>query len=267
MSLTDLPSVVPLLATNAARVLGSARVTVHSGEEDSGAAGDRGDDGAGVASPTVSAAAAAAGAIGGGDDSWGRVDVGPWDFGQDPPAFLTMSPAEPTEETGTSSTDGVTSRCRDKGLTADAAATGGRPAADGHSADRAVAEPAEAASTADRADCAAAALPTSSAVASADSAGHSVATVSKPRWPHFIVGSDVLYSESLIGPLLRGVESLMGPSTVAILANERRCEDTYEAFVQACKEQFRVRAVPRKQMPTDAPASMFILELRLKRHR
>ncbi|KAA0160134.1 hypothetical protein FNF28_05562 [Cafeteria roenbergensis] len=86
-------------------------------------------------------------------------------------------------------------------------------------------------------------------------------------WPHFIVGSDVLYAESLIDPLLRGVESLMGPSTVAILANERRCEDTFDAFVRACKDRFRVRAVPRKQMPPEAPESMYILELRLKRHR
>ncbi|KAA0146060.1 hypothetical protein FNF29_08271 [Cafeteria roenbergensis] len=68
-------------------------------------------------------------------------------------------------------------------------------------------------------------------------------------------------------PLLRGVESLMGPSTVAILANERRCEDTFDAFVRACKDRFRVRAVPRKQMPPEAPESMYILELRLKRHR
>lgn len=91
--------------------------------------------------------------------------------------------------------------------------------------------------------------------------------VAKQLWPHFIVGSDVLYAESLIDPLLRGVESLMGPSTVAILANERRCEDTFDAFVRACKDRFRVRAVPRKQMPPEAPESMYILELRLKRHR
>ena len=83
--------------------------------------------------------------------------------------------------------------------------------------------------------------------------------------PHFVVGSDVLYAESLIRPLLDGVASLLGPSTVAILANERRCEDTYEAFLEACRERFVTRLVPRRQMPEGSPESMYIVELRKKR--
>lgn len=79
----------------------------------------------------------------------------------------------------------------------------------------------------------------------------------------YIVGSDVLYSEALIDPLLQGISRLMGPGSVAILANERRCEETYAAFLRACRVRFRgFRLVPRRQMPEDAPDTMYIVELR-----
>jgi hypothetical protein len=82
-------------------------------------------------------------------------------------------------------------------------------------------------------------------------------------YANFVVGSDVLYSEALIEPLLRGVAQLMGPGSTAILANERRCQETYTAFIDACKARFRgFRLVPRRQMPEDAPETMYIVELR-----
>ena len=252
VALTDLPSVVPLLAANAARVLGSARVRIHRGDgaaecgDDDESPAHRSGSHAPETGETATTAEAAFGAVGGGDDSWGSVDVGPWDFGKDPPSFV-LRLAEPHTIPRVSAHRGAAS-CAAAEPAADATMPDDGRAADGSATASGAA--------------ATAAGPEAAASGASPSNG-----VAKQLWPHFIVGSDVLYAESLIDPLLRGVESLMGPSTVAILANERRCEDTFDAFVRACKDRFRVRAVPRKQMPAEAPESMYILELRLKRHR
>jgi protein N-lysine methyltransferase METTL21D len=85
------------------------------------------------------------------------------------------------------------------------------------------------------------------------------------RYPDFVIGSDVCYAEGLIDPLLSSIDEVIGPSSVAVLANERRCELTYEAFVKACGERFQCKLVPRKFMPETSPETLFIVELRRKR--
>lgn len=231
--LTDLDAVVPLLASNASHTMGYEKVRTAV-------------DGDGCAPPEA-----------------GCVVVGSWDFGKPPPEFVRPEiAAEEPVPAGTDQAEGQTPPvdAPRPGVAAEDPAAAAQPAVVSP-------VPAAAAAAQDDGDNGGTPGPDEGPGFVCGPSAARVAALGETRaaHPHFVVGSDVLYAEALIGPLLDGVASLLGPSSVAILANERRCEVTYASFLEACRSRFVTRLVPRRQMPPDAPESMYIVELRRKR--
>ncbi|KAI3896806.1 hypothetical protein MKW98_009659 [Papaver atlanticum] len=64
----------------------------------------------------------------------------------------------------------------------------------------------------------------------------------------FIIGTDVVYAEHLLDPLLQTIFSLSGPKTTILLGYEIRNMVVHEQMLQMWKSNFEVKTVPRAKM-------------------
>ncbi|KAL2924834.1 Protein-lysine methyltransferase METTL21D [Bienertia sinuspersici] len=63
-----------------------------------------------------------------------------------------------------------------------------------------------------------------------------------------VIGTDVVYSEHLLDPLLQTIHDLSGPRTTIVLGYEIRSTSVHEKMLQMWKSNFDVKTVPRTKM-------------------
>ncbi|KAF5178846.1 S-adenosyl-l-methionine-dependent methyltransferases superfamily protein [Thalictrum thalictroides] len=64
----------------------------------------------------------------------------------------------------------------------------------------------------------------------------------------YIIGTDVVYAEHLLDPLLQTIFSLSGPKTTVLLGYEIRNTIVHEQMLSMWKNNFEVKTVPRTKM-------------------
>ncbi|CAO2813005.1 unnamed protein product [Amaranthus hypochondriacus] len=64
----------------------------------------------------------------------------------------------------------------------------------------------------------------------------------------YVIGTDVVYSEHLLDPLLQTICALSGPRTTIVLGYEIRSTSVHEQMLQMWKSNFDVKTVPRTKM-------------------
>ncbi|PRQ33423.1 putative lysine methyltransferase, S-adenosyl-L-methionine-dependent methyltransferase [Rosa chinensis] len=64
----------------------------------------------------------------------------------------------------------------------------------------------------------------------------------------YIIGTDVVYKEDLLEPLLQTIFALSGPKTAILLGYEIRSTSVHEQMVEMWKRHFEVKLVPNSKM-------------------
>eukprot|EP00252_Welwitschia_mirabilis_P012532 TRINITY_DN2763_c0_g1_i1.p1 TRINITY_DN2763_c0_g1~~TRINITY_DN2763_c0_g1_i1.p1 ORF type:complete len:386 (-),score=70.68 TRINITY_DN2763_c0_g1_i1:210-1292(-) len=64
----------------------------------------------------------------------------------------------------------------------------------------------------------------------------------------FIIGTDIVYVEHLLDPLLKTILSLAGPKTTVLIGYELRSNAVHEKMNELWKENFDVKRIPRSKM-------------------
>ncbi|GAB4842927.1 hypothetical protein Ancab_012905 [Ancistrocladus abbreviatus] len=64
----------------------------------------------------------------------------------------------------------------------------------------------------------------------------------------YIIGTDVVYAEHLLEPLLQTILALSGPRTTIMLGYEIRSTNVHERMLQMWKSSFDVKIVPKSKM-------------------
>ncbi|XP_022750020.1 protein N-lysine methyltransferase METTL21A-like isoform X1 [Durio zibethinus] len=64
----------------------------------------------------------------------------------------------------------------------------------------------------------------------------------------YIIGTDVVYAEHLLGPLLQTIIALSGSKTTILLGHEIRSTSVHEQMLQTWKNLFEVKIVPKAKM-------------------
>ncbi|PHT69195.1 hypothetical protein T459_28682 [Capsicum annuum] len=64
----------------------------------------------------------------------------------------------------------------------------------------------------------------------------------------FIIGTDVVYAEHLLEPLLQTIIALSGPKTTILLGYEIRSTNVHEKMLEMWKRNFEVKTVPKAKM-------------------
>lgn len=64
----------------------------------------------------------------------------------------------------------------------------------------------------------------------------------------YIIGTDVVYAEHLLEPLLQTILALSGPKTTILLGYEIRSTNVHERMMEMWKRNFEVKIVPRAKM-------------------
>ncbi|XP_062173221.1 uncharacterized protein LOC133878662 [Alnus glutinosa] len=64
----------------------------------------------------------------------------------------------------------------------------------------------------------------------------------------YIIGTDVVYAEHLLEPLLQTISALSGPKTTLLLGYEIRSMSVHEQMLQMWKRNFNVKIVPQAKM-------------------
>ncbi|KAH6814016.1 S-adenosyl-L-methionine-dependent methyltransferases superfamily protein [Perilla frutescens var. frutescens] len=64
----------------------------------------------------------------------------------------------------------------------------------------------------------------------------------------FIIGTDVVYAEHLLKPLLQTILSLSGPRTTILLGYELRSTNVHDQMLDLWKRNFEVKSVPKAKM-------------------
>ncbi|KAL8496537.1 hypothetical protein ACS0TY_020292 [Phlomoides rotata] len=67
----------------------------------------------------------------------------------------------------------------------------------------------------------------------------------------YIIGTDVVYSEHLLEPLLQTILSLSGPRTTIMLGYELRSTNVHEQMLDLWKRNFEVKSVPKSKMHSE----------------
>lgn len=66
----------------------------------------------------------------------------------------------------------------------------------------------------------------------------------------YIIGTDVVYAERLLEPLLQTITALSGPKTTILLGYEIRSTNVHEQMLQMWRRNFDVKIVPQSKMHT-----------------
>ncbi|KAJ9699290.1 hypothetical protein PVL29_008069 [Vitis rotundifolia] len=64
----------------------------------------------------------------------------------------------------------------------------------------------------------------------------------------FIIGTDVVYAEHLLDPLLRTIFALSGPKTTILMGYEIRSTNVHEQMLDMWKQNFEVKIIPKAKM-------------------
>ncbi|KAA8544129.1 hypothetical protein F0562_022141 [Nyssa sinensis] len=64
----------------------------------------------------------------------------------------------------------------------------------------------------------------------------------------YIIGTDVVYAEHLLEPLLQTMLALSGPKTIILLGYEIRSTNVHEQMLLMWKRNFEVKIVPKAKM-------------------
>lgn len=64
----------------------------------------------------------------------------------------------------------------------------------------------------------------------------------------YIIGTDVVYAEHLLEPLLHTMLALSGPKTTILIGYEMRSTNVHEQMIQLWKKHFEVKVVPKSKM-------------------
>nr|XP_023911781.1 protein-lysine methyltransferase METTL21D isoform X2 [Quercus suber] len=64
----------------------------------------------------------------------------------------------------------------------------------------------------------------------------------------YIIGTDVVYAERLLEPLLQTITALSGPKTTILLGYEIRSTNVHEQMLQMWRRNFDVKIVPQSKM-------------------
>ncbi|KAK1435130.1 hypothetical protein QVD17_00890 [Tagetes erecta] len=64
----------------------------------------------------------------------------------------------------------------------------------------------------------------------------------------YIIGTDVVYAEHLLEPLLHTMLALSGPKTTILIGYEIRSTNVHEQMIQLWKKHFEVKIVPKSKM-------------------
>lgn len=64
----------------------------------------------------------------------------------------------------------------------------------------------------------------------------------------YIIGTDVVYAEHLLEPLLQTIIALSGPKTTILLGHEIRSTNVHEKMLEMWKRNFEVKSVPKAKM-------------------
>lgn len=64
----------------------------------------------------------------------------------------------------------------------------------------------------------------------------------------YIIGTDVVYAEHLLEPLLQTMLALSGPKTMILIGYEIRSTNVHEQMLQLWKKHFEVKIVPKSKM-------------------
>ncbi|KAL3324935.1 hypothetical protein AABB24_038841 [Solanum stoloniferum] len=64
----------------------------------------------------------------------------------------------------------------------------------------------------------------------------------------YIIGTDVVYAEHLLEPLLQTIIALSGPKTTVLLGHEIRSTNVHEKMLETWKRHFEVKTVPKAKM-------------------
>ncbi|KAM1447677.1 hypothetical protein COP1_006530 [Malus domestica] len=64
----------------------------------------------------------------------------------------------------------------------------------------------------------------------------------------YIIGTDVVYKENLLEPLLQTIHALSGPKTTILMGYEIRSTSVHEQMLQMWKRNFEVKTVPNSKM-------------------
>lgn len=64
----------------------------------------------------------------------------------------------------------------------------------------------------------------------------------------YIIGTDVVYAEHLLEPLLQTIIALSGPKTTILLGHEIRSTNVHEKMLEMWKRNFEVKTVPKAKM-------------------
>ncbi|KAG0453769.1 hypothetical protein HPP92_025073 [Vanilla planifolia] len=79
----------------------------------------------------------------------------------------------------------------------------------------------------------------------------------------YILGTDIVYAEHLLEPLLHTILALSGPRTTIMLGYELRSTIVHEQMIQSWRENFVVKTIPRSKMDSKYQHSsiqLFIME-------
>ncbi|XP_074561747.1 uncharacterized protein LOC141818056 [Curcuma longa] len=81
----------------------------------------------------------------------------------------------------------------------------------------------------------------------------------------FILGTDVVYTEHLLEPLLQTILALSGPRTVTLLGYEIRSTTVHDRMMDMWKENFIVKTIPKAKMDSKyqhPSIQLFIMEVK-----
>ncbi|XP_050369453.1 uncharacterized protein LOC126787626 [Argentina anserina] len=81
----------------------------------------------------------------------------------------------------------------------------------------------------------------------------------------YIIGTDVVYKEDLLEPLLQTIFALSGPKTAILLGYEIRSTSVHEQMVEMWKRHFEVKLVPNSKMDSTyqhPSIQLFIMKLK-----
>ncbi|KAI4373554.1 hypothetical protein MLD38_011670 [Melastoma candidum] len=67
----------------------------------------------------------------------------------------------------------------------------------------------------------------------------------------YIIGTDVVYAEHLLEPLLNTIRALAGPKTIILLGYEIRSTNVHEQMLEMWRNNFNLKTVPRHKMHSE----------------
>ncbi|ERM97434.1 hypothetical protein AMTR_s00124p00014420, partial [Amborella trichopoda] len=92
---------------------------------------------------------------------------------------------------------------------------------------------------------------------------HHIAAVDPPF--DYVIGTDIVYAEHLLDPLVATLNALSGPKTTILLGYELRSTNVHEKMMNMWKTNYEVKSIPKSKMdPKYQHSSIQLFVMRLK---